>query len=111
MNHSSGILRTTISVFLVGLGCLAGLGCGGDGTTGGGNGNGASGGTGPGGSGPGGGGGGATPGTGGLFEAAEPWTKDVSDLQPDARSDDIIAALDSAGGWGADGTMQITFGI
>src|SRR4029078_7004445 len=43
-------------------------------------------------------------------EPGEPWTKDVSDLAPDAKSDDIIAALDALGGWGT-GSMQITFGI
>jgi hypothetical protein len=47
---------------------------------------------------------------GGIFQAAEPWTLDVSGLAPDAKSAAIIAALDSAGGWGG-GKLQIDFSI
>ncbi len=37
----------------------------------------------------------------GLFEQCLPWTEDVSGLTKAADSDAIIAALDSAGGWGS----------
>jgi serine/threonine-protein kinase len=48
---------------------------------------------------------------GGLFQAAEPWTKDVSGLAPDARSAAIMAALDGFGGWGNGNKLQIDFSI
>ncbi len=48
---------------------------------------------------------------GGLFEQPEPWTKDVSGLAPDARSSAMIAAFDSAGGWGNGNVFQIDFSI
>src|SRR4051812_30931450 len=51
-----------------------------------------------------------TPTVGGLFEKPEPWTKDVSGVTKDARSDAIIAALVSLGGWGA-GALKIDFSI
>ncbi len=51
------------------------------------------------------------PTVGGIFEQPEPWTKDVSGLQPDARSDAIIGALSSAGGWGNGNVFQIDFSI
>ncbi|HZS39368.1 MAG TPA: hypothetical protein VFF06_21195, partial [Polyangia bacterium] len=54
---------------------------------------------------------GGTPMTGGIFEVPEPWTKDVSGLTKDGRSDAIIGALTSQGGWGNGGTMQIDFSI
>lgn len=62
---------------------------------------------------PDGGGGGdssVTPTAGGIFEQPEPWSKDVSGLTKDARSDAIIAALNSLGGWGG-GSLQIDFSI
>jgi hypothetical protein len=49
--------------------------------------------------------------TGGVFEQAEPWTKDVSALTKDARSDAIIAALKSMGGWGNSNRFQIDFSL
>ncbi len=48
---------------------------------------------------------------GGLFEQPEPWSKDVSALAKDARSDAIIAALSSSGGWGNGNALQIDFSI
>ena len=39
----------------------------------------------------------------GLFEKPLPWNKDVSALNPDARSANIIAALQILGGWGGFG--------
>ncbi len=91
------------------------VGCGDDAATGDGAGAGAS--TGPG-AGPGAGTAG-TAGTastgagqpGGLFEAPEPWTKDVSGLPPDPRSDAIIGTLESLGGWGNGNVLQIDFSI
>ncbi|MFO0616259.1 MAG: hypothetical protein U0414_26935 [Polyangiaceae bacterium] len=50
------------------------------------------------------------PSPGGLFTAPEPWTKDVSGLSPSDRSDAIIGALDSMGGWGL-GVFQTDFSI
>jgi hypothetical protein len=58
-----------------------------------------------------GGGGGGTSTIGGIFQVAEPWTKDVSSLTKDANSDAIIAAMDSAGGWGNGNKLQIDFSI
>ena len=52
-----------------------------------------------------------TPTVGGLFGQPEPWTKDVSALTKDARSDAIIAALKSMGGWGNSNKLQIDFSI
>jgi hypothetical protein len=74
-------------------------------------GNGASNGDGGGGGGSGGGGGMVTPLIGGIFTAPEPWTRDVSSLTKDARSDAIIAALVSQGGWGNGNKLQIDFSI
>lgn len=51
------------------------------------------------------------PSPGGLFTAAEPWTKDVSGLSPAGQSDAIIGALESMGGWGGNGVFQIDFSI
>jgi hypothetical protein len=51
------------------------------------------------------------PTVGGIFEAPEPWTTDVSGLTPDARSDAIIKALTAAGGWGGGNALQIDFSI
>jgi hypothetical protein len=51
------------------------------------------------------------PTVGGIFEQPEPWTKDVSALAPDTRSDAIIAALAAAGGWGNGNVFQIDFSI
>lgn len=48
---------------------------------------------------------------GGLFEAAEPWTRDVSGLPADARSDAITGALQAQGGWGNGDVLQIDFSI
>ena len=53
-------------------------------------------------------GGGGTPTVGGIFEQPEPWTKDVSGLTKDARSDAIITAL---GMWGGGNKLQIDFSI
>jgi serine/threonine-protein kinase len=59
----------------------------------------------------GGAGGGPGPGDGkGLFEAPNPWTKNVSALDKDPASDSIIQWLDAHGGWGG-GKMKIDFGI
>jgi hypothetical protein len=67
-----------------------------------------------GGGGGGGGGGGeggtATPTVGGLFGQPEPWTKDVSGSTKSARSDAIITALTSMGGFGGK-VFQIDFSI
>jgi hypothetical protein len=49
--------------------------------------------------------------SGALFEQPEPWTKDVSALTKDARSDAIIAALIAMGGWGNGNVLQIDFAI
>lgn len=46
----------------------------------------------------------------GLFEAAEPWTRDVSGLPKAGESDTIIGALAGAGGWGT-GDFRIDFSI
>ncbi len=51
------------------------------------------------------------PSPGGLFTAAEPWTKDVSGLQPAGQSSAIIGALESMGGWGNGNNFQIDFTI
>jgi hypothetical protein len=55
-------------------------------------------------------GGTGTPTVGGVFEQPEPWTLDVSGVAKSTRSDAIIAALDSMGGWGG-GNLQIDFSI
>jgi hypothetical protein len=52
-----------------------------------------------------------TPTVGGIFEKPEPWTRDVSAVAKDARSDAIIAALVSMGGWGNGNVLQIDFSI
>jgi hypothetical protein len=54
---------------------------------------------------------GGIPTMGGIFEKPEPWSKDVSALTKDARSDAIIAALVSEGGWGNGNALQIDFSI
>ncbi len=54
---------------------------------------------------------GRTSSMGGLFEQPEPWTKNVSALAKDARSDAIIAALKSLGGWGHGNRLQIDFSL
>src|SRR5882724_1489280 len=74
-------------------------------------GGGAGGGGAVGGGGGGGGGGVVMPTVGGIFEQPEPWTRDVSALSKDARSDAIIAALVSQGGWGNGNKLQIDFSI
>ncbi|MGZ3407310.1 MAG: serine/threonine-protein kinase, partial [Polyangia bacterium] len=76
-----------------------------------GGGGGGGGGGGSAGGGGGGGGGGVVPTVGGLFEQPEPWTEDVSALTKDGRSDAIIAALVSQGGWGNGNVFQIDFSI
>lgn len=48
---------------------------------------------------------------GGLFEKPLPWNTDVSALAPSSRSDAIIAALNSFGGWGNGNKLQIDFAI
>jgi len=57
------------------------------------------------------GGDGASPPSGALFQAAEPWTKDVSSLTKDTTSDAIIAELDALGGWGNGNKLQVDFSI
>ena len=52
-----------------------------------------------------------TAGAGGIFQADEPWTKDVSGVVKDCRSDAIIAALEQEGGWGNGNVLQIDFSI
>ena len=56
-------------------------------------------------------GGAAIPTAGGIFEKPQPWSMDVSALTKDARSDAIIAALASEGGWGNGNALQIDFSI
>jgi hypothetical protein len=46
----------------------------------------------------------------GVFEAPNPWTKNVYGLAKSAKSDTIISWLDSHGGWGS-GEMRIDFSI
>src|SRR5262245_57040481 len=46
----------------------------------------------------------------GIFEAANPWTKDVSGLDKEPSSDSIIGWLADNGGWGA-GEMRIDFSL
>ncbi len=55
--------------------------------------------------------GGVVPTVGGIFEEPEPWSKDVSALAKDERSDAIVAALASQGGWGNGNVLQIDFSI
>jgi len=84
-------------------------GAGGVGGTGGnGGGSGGNGGVGGGSGGGGGAGGSGTP--AGLFEASNPWNKDVSGLPKNAQSDTITGWLESNGGWGA-GAFRIDFSI
>ncbi len=54
---------------------------------------------------------GGTATVGGIFLQPEPWTTDVSGLTKDTRSDAIIAALTSLGGWGNGNKLQIDFSI
>ncbi len=55
--------------------------------------------------------GGGMPTIGGIFQQPEPWTKNVASLTKDTRSDAIIAALASMGGWGNGNKLQIDFSI
>ncbi len=55
-------------------------------------------------------GGTGVPTIGGIFEQPEPWTLDVSGVAKSTRSDAVIAALDTLGGWGG-GNLQIDFSI
>src|SRR5258708_2167113 len=55
--------------------------------------------------------GGGLPTVGGIFQQPEPWTEDVSGLPKDAKSDAIIAALATMGGWGNGNQLQIDFSI
>jgi hypothetical protein len=48
---------------------------------------------------------------GGLFTGAQPWTADVSAAAKSDRSDAIIQALTSMGGWGTGNALQIDFSI
>ncbi len=48
---------------------------------------------------------------GGLFSAAEPWTKDVSGAAKSDRSDAIIGTLTALAGWGGDNALQTDFSI
>ena len=106
-------LMCALIVFASCNGDVAGSGgAGGSGGSGGAGGTGGTGGTGgSGGTGGTGGSGGAGGVGGGLFSEPEPWTKDVSGLTKDARSDAIIAALMSQGGWGQGNQLQIDFSI
>jgi len=54
---------------------------------------------------------GGLPTVGGIFQQPEPWTEDVTGLPKDARSDAIIAALATMGGWGNGNQFQIDFSI
>jgi len=49
----------------------------------------------------------AAPATGALFGPPQPWTKDVAGLPPSERSDAIITALTSLGGWGNGNRLQL----
>lgn len=51
------------------------------------------------------------PTAGGIFEAPNAWTKDVSALPKDEESDKIITWLDANGGWGNGNKFQIDFSI
>jgi hypothetical protein len=119
----------TFLVFASGVACIVVACSSSDAAPGGANGDGSSGanggdGGGPGGSNPGtpsssggveGGGGGESgapvPVIGGLFQQPEPWTTNVSALTKSGRSDAIIAALGSFGGWGNGNKFQIDFSI
>ena len=46
-----------------------------------------------------------------LFPAESIWYEDISSAPLDAESDEVIAWLEDAGGWGADDTMRIDFSI
>jgi hypothetical protein len=48
---------------------------------------------------------------GGLFEAPNPWNRDVSALPVASQSASIISALAAAGGWGAGNNLQIDFSL
>jgi len=47
----------------------------------------------------------------GLFAAPQPWTKDVSGLAPSERSDAVVGALTSLGGWGNGNRLQVDFSM
>ena len=46
---------------------------------------------------------------GAMFNGTQPWTIDVSGAPKSERSDAIIGALSSAGGWGTENRLQIDF--
>jgi serine/threonine protein kinase len=48
---------------------------------------------------------------GAMFSGAQPWTKDVSGAPKSDRSDAMIGAVSSMGGWGTDNALQIDFSI
>jgi hypothetical protein len=55
--------------------------------------------------------GGGSQSAGGIFEAPNAWTKDVSALPKDEESDKIITWLNSNGGWGNGNKFQIDFSM
>jgi hypothetical protein len=57
------------------------------------------------------GGGTSTTAPGGLFQAPNPWNRDVSTLPVSSQSASIIGALAAAGGWGAGNNLQIDFSL
>src|SRR6266540_2186373 len=95
-------MRTTIGacVLLLAAGC-SGSGSDGDGGSGGTGGSGGGGGHGAGAGGNGGSGGLPIPGVGaGLFPSSSVFYSDISKAAKDDESDDVIAAIESQGGWG-----------
>lgn len=54
---------------------------------------------------------GAPPAPTALFGPPQPWTKDVAGLPPSERSDAIITALTSLGGWGNGNRLQVDFSM
>jgi serine/threonine-protein kinase len=58
-----------------------------------------------------GGAGGGSQSAGGIFEAPNAWTKDVSALPKDEESDKIITWLNANGGWGNGNKFQIDFSM
>lgn len=53
----------------------------------------------------------ARPAAGGTFGGAQPWTADVSGALASERSASILAALNSAGGWGNGNTFGVDFAM
>jgi hypothetical protein len=53
----------------------------------------------------------AAPANGAMFNAAQPWTSDVSGSAKSDRSDAIISTLSDLGGWGNDNVLQADFSI